>query len=77
MSGYVSLYTAPGETLAKPDVSLEPEAQAKVEQHLNGCPTYPPLYAPLVAATGALREPTIRDPDTGVLLALAERLNTL
>ncbi|MBC7291921.1 MAG: zf-HC2 domain-containing protein, partial [Actinotalea sp.] len=43
-----------------------------LEQHLATCPTCPPLYAGLVGATAALGR--MRDPDTVVPPALAERI---
>ena len=60
------------------DGELAEAEAARVEQHLAGCPTCPPLYAALVGATGALRSSaTRRDPDTVVPEALARRVRRL
>lgn len=57
------------------DGELEPAVARTVEQHLQGCPTCPPLYAALVATTDALRL-TGRDPDTVVPPDIAQRLSS-
>lgn len=60
------------------DGELAGAEAARVERHLAGCPTCPPLYAALVGATGALREGAAhRDPDTVVPEALARRVRGL
>ena len=55
---------------------LDADVATRVEAHLGGCPTCPPLYAALVGTTGALRDSpsVLRDPDTVVPPAIAERL---
>ncbi len=58
------------------DGDLEAAKVVQVERHLEGCPTCPPLYAALVATTGALRSAG-RDPDTVVPPDLARRLADL
>lgn len=58
------------------DGELEATQARRVERHLEGCPTCPPLYAALVATTDALRS-TGRDPDTVVPPDLARRLAEL
>lgn len=59
------------------DGELDTTSAARVEAHLQGCPTCPPLYAALVATTDALRSSPsgLRDPNTVVPPAIAERLN--
>lgn len=57
------------------DGELDPTAVRRVEQHLAGCPTCPPLYAALVGTTDALKSSSTRDPDTVVPPELAERLH--
>lgn len=60
------------------DGELAEAEAARVERHLAGCPTCPPLYAALVGATGALHSSAAqRDPDTVVPEALAVRLRGL
>jgi RNA polymerase sigma-70 factor (ECF subfamily) len=56
------------------DGELEPAVARTVEKHLESCPTCPPLYAALVGTTNALSTSAVRDPDTVVPPALAERL---
>lgn len=48
------------------DGHLDPAEATRVEQHLQACPTCPPLYAALVGATDALARTrtTWRDPNT-------------
>lgn len=55
------------------DDDLAPTSRRRVELHLHGCPTCPPLYAALVGTTSALKS-TSRDPDTVIPTALADRL---
>lgn len=55
------------------DNDLEPDSRRRVELHLHGCPTCPPLYAALVGVTKGLKSAE-RDPDTVVSAALAARL---
>ena len=55
------------------DGALSPVTSRRVEQHLEGCPTCPPLYAALVGVTQALRDSS-RDPDTVVPPEVADRL---
>jgi RNA polymerase sigma-70 factor (ECF subfamily) len=57
------------------DGELEPVIAARVEKHLEACPTCPPLYAALVATTDAMRL-TGRDPDTVVPPAIVHRLTS-
>lgn len=64
------------------DGTLDPPTVQRVEGHLRGCPTCPPLYAALVATSGALSAPRTsdgagRDPDSVVPPALARRLDAL
>jgi RNA polymerase sigma-70 factor (ECF subfamily) len=61
------------------DGELDAEQAARVEAHVRACPTCPPLYASLVAATEALgrRGGHLRDPDTVVPPELARRLAVL
>ena len=58
------------------DGLLEPVEARRVEQHLEGCPTCPPLYASLVGATDALARTrgTWRDPNDVVPAEQAERI---
>jgi RNA polymerase sigma-70 factor (ECF subfamily) len=58
------------------DGLLEPLEARRVEQHLEGCPTCPPLYASLVGATDALARTrgTWRDPNDVVPAEQAERI---
>ncbi len=58
------------------DGELDAPTSARLEQHLAGCPTCPPLYAGLVATRDALRAApsSLRDPDTVVPQALLDRL---
>lgn len=55
------------------DDDLDAATAKRVEQHLEGCPTCPPLYAALVSVTQALQESS-RDPDTVVPPEIADRL---
>ena len=55
------------------DLTL-PERTA-LERHLGGCPTCPPLFAGLVGARNGLAR--LRDPDTVIAPALAQRLLAL
>jgi RNA polymerase sigma-70 factor (ECF subfamily) len=59
------------------DGLLSPPAAARVEKHLEGCPTCPPLYASLVGATDALARTrdSWRDPDAVVPDELVERIS--
>jgi RNA polymerase sigma-70 factor (ECF subfamily) len=68
------------------DGELAPGLADQVLRHLSGCPTCPPLYAALVATTGALADQRAagakphgagRDPDSVVPPGLAERLSAL
>lgn len=59
------------------DHDLSVDDARRVEQHLAGCPTCPPLYAALVGVTRALQSGTSRDPDTVVPPELAARLASL
>lgn len=54
------------------DGELEAGSALRVEQHLETCPTCPPLYAALVGVTGAVAG--IRDRDDVVEPALARRI---
>ena len=54
------------------DGELEPEASVALEAHLARCTTCPPLYRSLVATTTSLS--TLRDPDSVIPHALAERV---
>ncbi len=54
------------------DGELEPDAAAKVEQHLETCPTCPPLYAALVGVTAVVAG--LRDSDRVIEPPLAERI---
>ena len=54
------------------DGELEPDAAAKVEQHLETCPTCPPLYAALVGVTAVVAGQ--RDSDRVIEPPLAERI---
>lgn len=56
------------------DGALDGVVARRVEAHLESCPTCPPLYASLVAATGALGATTLRDPDSVVQAELVERI---
>jgi len=55
---------------------LDAVVASRVEAHLGGCPTCPPLYAALVGTKDALRDApsVLRDPDTVVPREIAERL---
>jgi predicted RNA polymerase sigma factor len=46
-----------------------------LERHLGGCPTCPPLFAGLVGVRDGLER--LRDPDTVIAPALAQRLLAL
>ena len=64
------------------DGDLTADEAARVEHHLEGCPTCPPLYAALVASREALRSGTTRtadgrDPDSVVPPELAQRVTAL
>lgn len=59
------------------DGELDDDSSRRVEAHLERCPTCPPLYAAIVAATEALHGAGGRDPDTVVPPALVERLQDL
>lgn len=54
------------------DGELEGPARRRLEAHLSGCATCPPLYQALVGATGALG--TLHDPDNVIPDALAHRV---
>jgi RNA polymerase sigma-70 factor (ECF subfamily) len=54
------------------DGDVDPQTAAALEQHLETCPTCPPLVAALVGVRD--RMGTLRDPDTVVDPGLAERL---
>lgn len=58
------------------DGLLAPHEAARVEGHLERCPTCPPLYASLVGATDALARTrgTLRDPNEVVPPQQAERI---
>jgi RNA polymerase sigma-70 factor (ECF subfamily) len=58
------------------DGLLDPRVASQVEQHLQTCPTCPPLYAALVGATDALARTrgTWRDPNEVVPPEQAERI---
>ena len=56
------------------DGDVEPQTASMLEQHLESCPTCPPLVAALVGVTGGLSRH--RDPDSVVDPALAERLKS-
>ena len=54
------------------DGELPAEARARLERHLENCPTCPPLYASLVGVREQLGG--LRDPDTVVPPKLAEQI---
>lgn len=54
------------------DDELSPAERAQLESHLAACPTCPALYTGLVGVRSALG--SLRDPDTVVPAAIAERL---
>ncbi|MEW5989898.1 MAG: sigma-70 family RNA polymerase sigma factor [Chloroflexota bacterium] len=54
------------------DGELDAPTAAKVERHLESCPTCPPLYASLVGIRASLGE--LRDPDTVVEDRIATRI---
>lgn len=56
------------------DGLLDAASSRRVEAHLAGCPTCPPLYASLVAARDSLRATGLRDPDSVVHPAQARRI---
>lgn len=56
------------------DGELPAEARARLESHLESCPTCPPLYASLVGVCEKLGG--LRDPDTVVPPKLAEQIRT-
>jgi len=59
------------------DGALDPELARRLERHLAGCPTCPPLYASLVGVVGALGRTTAsgpRDPDSVVPGSLARTI---
>ena len=58
------------------DGLLAPDRARRVEKHLEGCPTCPPLYAALVGATDALARTrgTVRDPNDVVPPEQAARI---
>ena len=55
------------------DGELDDATRRSVEQHLAACPTCPPLYASLVGVRATLGG--LRDPDTVVEDAIAERIH--
>ena len=57
------------------DSELDATTAARVEQHLETCPTCPPLYAALVGVTGVVAG--LRDRDDVVEPELAERIRRL
>src|SRR5665647_2339712 len=57
------------------DGDLTPPERNALELHLGGCPTCPPLYAGLVGVRNGLER--LRDPDTVIAPALADRLRSL
>ena len=57
------------------DAELDAASAARVEQHLETCPTCPPLYAALVGVTGVVAG--LRDRDDVVEPALAARIRGL
>jgi RNA polymerase sigma-70 factor (ECF subfamily) len=56
------------------DGELDDRTRAAVEEHLQWCPTCPPLYASLVGVKASLGG--LRDPDTVVEEAMAARIRT-
>lgn len=54
------------------DDELDPRARRALEAHLASCATCPPLYQALIGTTTSLG--TLRDPDTVIPAALAERV---
>ena len=56
------------------DGELDDRTRAAVEEHLQGCPTSPPLYASLVGVKASLGG--LRYPDTVVEEAMAARIRT-
>ena len=54
------------------DDELDGDARGRVEQHLESCPTCPPLYAALVGVTAVVAG--LRDGDNVVKPELAERI---
>ena len=57
------------------DDELEPADRARLERHLETCPTCPPLYSGLAGTRAALG--ALRDPDTVVPTHLADRIAAL
>lgn len=57
------------------DDELEPRERTLLEEHLASCPTCPGLYAGIVGVTAAVGR--LRDPDSVVPEALAERVRTV
>ena len=57
------------------DGDLTPPERVALERHLGGCPTCPPLFAGLVGVRDGLER--LRDPDTVIAPALAQRLLAL
>lgn len=59
------------------DGELADDDAARVQHHLEGCPTCPPLYSALVVSTSALAASLPRDPDSVVPPSLAGRIAAL
>jgi len=56
------------------DDELDRDERGRVEQHLESCPTCPPLYAALVGVTAVVAG--LRDGDNVVKPELAERIRS-
>ena len=56
------------------DRELDQAEAARLEKHLAGCPTCPPLYASLVGSVEALNGLGERDPDEVIPAEVADRL---
>ena len=59
------------------DDELTSGARLQVEQHLDGCPTCPPLYASLVCAQGAVADLGSRDSDNVIQPEVLAKIKSL
>ena len=57
------------------DDGLEPDVRPVLEQHLQSCPTCPPLYASLAGVRSGLGD--LQDPDTVAPPELSDRISRL